>query len=212
MRRDKYLIQIDEYHYKPILSSSFLRKYKWYFNGYWQNENYFKTYSQKILHDFTPKDNLFSSTLEKDAADIQQCNAISIHFRRGDYVSNTKTAQHHGVCSIEYYMNAVQYVAKRVESPYFYIFSDDIDWVKSNFSLRYGNRVIEGNNQYNSFTDMYLMSLCKHHIIANSTFSWWGAWLGRNPDKIVITPQRWFADFSRNEEKKSIVPPDWIRL
>jgi len=212
IRGKKELIRIDESEYKVLLRSTLLRKSDLYFNGYWQNEDYFKFCDHKIRQAFTPRESLLSSdTVQSVITEIRNRNSVSIHFRRGDYVTDPKTAQYHGVCSLSYYEAAVNHITQKIRNPYFYIFSDDPAWVKKNFTLSYDHHIME-DKQYSSVIDMYLMSICQHHIIANSTFSWWGAWLNDSPQKLVIVPQRWFLDVIRNEEKKNIVPSSWVRL
>ena len=179
-----------------------------YLSGYWQSENYFKQSEVAIREDFS-----FVIPLSREnqaIADVMAgCNAVSLHVRRGDYVANAVTNAHHGTCSIAYYESAIKYITERVTDPIFFIFSDDIDWVKSHINMTHKAHFIEHNKGKNSYCDMQLMSLCKHHIIANSSFSWWGAWLGSNPEKIVIAPQQWFAQSATPD---GLIPASWIRL
>lgn len=120
-------------------------------------------------------------------------NSVSLHVRRGDYVRNSRTNATHGVCSIEYYQSAIEYILERVKHPILYVFSDDIEWVKQNLRTHLPTEYIDHNQGAASHFDMRLMSLCRHHVIANSSFSWWGAWLNPDPNKIVIAPRKWFA-------------------
>ena len=129
--------------------------------------------------------------------------------RRGDYVSNKKTNSMHGVCSLDYYRNAIKTILKRVENPVFFVFSDDIAWVKNNLVIDAPNVFIDHNSCMESYNDMRLMSLCQHHIIANSSFSWWGAWLGTNSNKIVIAPKQWFAHTKSTDD---LIPVAWLKL
>ena len=133
-----------------------------------------------------------------------------MHIRRGDYVSNPTTNKLHGTCSLEYYHNAVDIIAAKVSNPHFFIFSDDHEWARNNFKIDYPLTFVAHNNAGKNYEDMRLMSLCKHHIIANSSFSWWGAWLGSNPKKIVCAPRGWFKDKSLNTN--DIIPSDWSRI
>ncbi|WP_347988040.1 alpha-1,2-fucosyltransferase [Methylomonas sp. AM2-LC] len=181
---------------------------KCYLSGYWQSFQYFQKYTTEIRADFTYKIPLVNKNAEF-ADQIKQVNAISLHVRRGDYVSNPATLKNHGVCSLDYYDLAIQYIANHVLDPVFFIFSDDIDWVKKNININYKTYYVDHNSGNDSFNDMRLMSLCKHHIIANSSFSWWGAWLNSNPNKLVIAPQKWFAN---NNDTKDLLPTDWIKL
>jgi len=181
-----------------------------YLNGYWQSYRYFQNVDSIIRQEFKfplISENGNNETITK----IQKCNSISLHIRRTDYVNN-KNHDIHGTCSIEYYKRAAEYIAKRVSDPVFFIFSDDIDWARTNLNLNYPCEFISGNIGDKSYIDMQLMSLCKHNIIANSSFSWWGAWLNSNPNKIVIAPKRWFKDENLNKQTFDLIPKVWIRL
>ena len=141
---------------------------------------------------------------------MDQCNSVSVHIRRGDYISNKDTNALLGVCPMDYYDRAIAYIVERVVNPCFYFFSDDIAWVRRTFSLPFQSRFVDHNSGRQSFNDMRLMSLCRHHIIANSSFSWWGAWLGRNGDKTVIAPRRWFRRDIM--DLKDLCPDSWVLL
>ncbi len=179
-----------------------------YLDGYWQSEKYFKNIDANIRSDFTFKKPFSKSNL-KVASYISNSNAISLHVRRGDYVSNMKTNSVHGVCSINYYRDAIKYISSHVNKPVFFIFSDDITWVKNNLVIGAECVYVDHNSGADSYNDMRLMSLCKHHIIANSSFSWWGAWLGQNINKIVVAPKKWFA---KNKSTGDLLPTDWLKL
>lgn len=182
-----------------------------FFSGYWQSEKYFKNIEDIIRNDFKFKKKLFgkNSALKKV---IQNSNSVSIHIRRGDYVNNPSVFKTHGVCSIEYFRQAVALIKEHVNNPFFYIFSDDFEWVKQNDFGTSNYKFIDYNNGKSSYIDMQLMSNCKHNIIANSSFSWWGAWLNSNPEKIVITPKQWFANEQLNFRSENIVPKSWKRI
>ena len=179
-----------------------------YLMGYWQSEKYFADAEAEIRKDFSFRTPLVNRNAEL-AGQIKQFNAVSLHVRRGDYTNNPKTTATHGLCSLEYYRSAIRFIAERVEQPYFYIFSDDIPWVKGNLEIEFSCRYVDHNLGAESYNDMRLMSLCKHHIIANSSFSWWGAWLNPSPDKIVIAPERWFAN---QTDVQDLLPQGWVRL
>lgn len=181
-----------------------------YISGYWQSEKYFKEIEATIRQEFTfrqPLSSLSSALVVKIRENAN--TAISLHVRRGDYVSNSANNRVHGVCSLDYYQAAVEYIAERVAHPFFYIFSDDIEWVRTNIDLSFPYVLVDHNRGASSYEDMFLISVCKHHIIANSSFSWWGAWLSSNPDKIIITPRNWFSDENMRHD---LFPQSWIVL
>jgi len=179
-----------------------------YLSGYWQSEKYFTDVEAKIRTDFTfmlPMDNQNAELAQQ----ISLVNAVSLHVRRGDYVNDSKTNSTHGVCSLEYYRSAILEISKNIKDPHFFVFSDDIAWVQNNLKINYPCIYVEHNRNKESYNDMRLMSLCQHHIIANSSFSWWGAWLNSSPEKIVIAPKAWFA----NETiVKDLLPQGWVTL
>jgi hypothetical protein len=157
-------------------------------SGYFQNERYFKHIEQEIREDFT-----FGYPLEGKnkmmERQLDNCRPVAVHIRRGDYVQNTNAASNFVTCGKSYYERAVDYVLGKVDNPVFYIFSDDFDWVRKN--LNFENHLVtfvDWNKGDKNYIDLQLMSLCKHNIIANSSFSWWGAWLNANPDKVVVGP------------------------
>jgi hypothetical protein len=143
------------------------------------------------------------------ATEMQGLNAVSIHIRRGDYVKNEL---YNGACTLDYYRKAIDAISMRINDARFYLFSDDEQWAQDFLKiLSIQAVVIHWNKKADSYRDMYLMSQCKHHIIANSTFSWWGAWLNKNPQKTVIAPAIWFSDAPRDADK-DIIPDKWIRI
>lgn len=180
-----------------------------YLDGYWQSYRYFDPIEQILRNDFqfraipNDKNAEILSKLSKE-------QSVSVHVRRGDYVKHKKANLHHGVCPVEYYQSAMQYVADRVKGAHFYFFSDDIEWARQNLGHDYQASYINHNTGDTSFEDMRLMSHCKHNITANSSFSWWGAWLNSNPGKIVVAPKQWFNDTSR--DTSDLTPKNWIRL
>jgi hypothetical protein len=181
-----------------------------FLDGYWQNENYFKDIRPLLLKqtELKTKLNAKNSNWLKEVKDSY---SVSLHIRRGDYVENKNTNKFHGVMSIDYYKKALEFVAKNTSQKNLklFVFSNDIDWCKQNLKFAFPTTFIDGKNS--GAEDMRLMKHCKHNIMANSSFSWWGAWLNQNPDKIVIAPKIWFQDKQANAET-DIVPRDWIRL
>jgi hypothetical protein len=179
-----------------------------YLLGYWQTERYFEDIVDIIRADFAFKLPLNAKNLAL-AQQISEVNAVSLHVRRGDYVQNPAAFVVHGLCSLSYYREAIQSIANKVKQPYFFVFSDDMAWVKENLSIPFPCQYVAHNQGMDSYNDMRLMSLCQHHIIANSSFSWWGAWLNPNINKTVIAPKQWFAG---NKDTRDLLPAAWIKL
>lgn len=179
-----------------------------YLEGYWQSAKYFSPIAEAIRSDFTFRLPLSGANREL-AGQMTQNGAVSLHIRRGDYVSDVKTRTVLNLCPLEYYQRAVRFIAERVDRPHFFIFSDDPAWVKSNLKLEFPCSYIDHNRGAESYNDMHLMSLCRHHIIANSSFSWWGAWLDPRPDKIVVAPERWFANGNSTSD---LLPREWFQV
>jgi hypothetical protein len=180
-----------------------------YLQGYFQSEKYFKDYREELLSDF-----IFPADLNSENKEvlnlINENNAVSIHIRRGDYVNNKLTNTVHGVLPKSYYEQAIEIILSKVKEPYFFIFSDDPEWVMENFKLEVPFEIIAHNQGDQSYIDMQLMSCCDHNIIANSSFSWWGAWLNNNPEKIVIGANNWFLD--PGKQKNNIMCSNWIKI
>lgn len=178
-----------------------------YLHGFWQSEKYFIDIQDILINEFSfkyPQDDTNRDLNEK----IKFHESTAIHIRRGDYINNDETNQLHEVCSLDYYNKSITYIAERVSNPHFFIFSNDLQWVKEKFQINFPITIIEYNNGFRSYEDLRLMSQCKHNIIANSSFSWWGAWLNQNPDKIVCVPQQWFR--KKYQDTKYSLPKDCI--
>jgi len=180
-----------------------------YLSGYWQSEKYFSNHAAQIRQDFRFVPAL-SDENQKMVELIAGSNAVSIHIRRGDYLKNKTNMAIYGTCSPAYYQAAIQHIAERVSNPHFVLFSDDLEWAREKLKIDFHTTYVDHNSGAESFNDMRLMSLCQHHIIANSTFSWWGAWLGSNPAKIVIAPDPWFDD--QRIDASDLIPDSWHPL
>lgn len=174
--------------------------------GFFQDPLFFKKYEKDIRSLFSFKEEL-SPENKKWLKQMTETNSVSMHIRRDDYVFEQET---YLLMTEYYYIRAADYIAARVPNPHFYIFSDDMDWTKRNIHLKYPHTFIENNRGDDSYNDMRLMSVCKHNIIANSSFSWWGAWLNANPDKIVIAPNGWLND--DGSWGRHIIPKEWVQL
>jgi hypothetical protein len=178
-----------------------------YLTGYWQSEKYFKSIENVIRQDLTLKE-LQGEKYQKLLNKIALTNSVSVHIRRGDYLLEKNLCLFHP-CRPDYYLKAETFISEKVPSPELFIFSDDIEWVKQNIKFRFPATFVSDGNLAD-YRELMLMSACKHNITANSTFSWWGAWLNNNPKKIVITPQKWFIDPSMDE--KDLIPPSWVKM
>jgi hypothetical protein len=178
-----------------------------YLDGYWQSERYFNDISDIIRDDFLILHN--PSEMNRKMLDkIQNCNSVSVHIRRGDYVTNPKTQRVHFVCDEEYYETAFEMIKKQIEKPYFFVFSDDPLWAQNHIVPDGPVTFVSHNTGIQSSEDMRLMMNCKHHIIANSSFSWWGAWLGKKPEQLVIAPGKWFNTKVCNYHDR--LPSGWL--
>ena len=180
-----------------------------YLVGYWQNEGYFRTIADHIRHEFTLRALPDKVNAELLAA-IEGCAAVSLHVRRGDYVSDKSVLAHHGVCSLDYYRRAITLMGERVAEPHFFVFSDDIPWAREHLDIPWPVTYLGHNGSEAAHEDLRLMRACKHHVIANSSFSWWGAWLSEHPDKTVIAPRPWLSDPQLREVDP--VPAGWLKL
>lgn len=177
-----------------------------YFKGFWQSCKYFSKIRNKLIETFVNKPNI-SSKVQKIKGQLSETNSVAIHFRRGDYLTNNTAKQFHGICNLDYYYNAVNYLIKSCVNISLYIFSDDIQWVKQHFKVDVPIFFVEGNDD---FEDIILMASAKHNIIANSSFSWWGAYLNQNENKTVIAPANW----TKKHKSKDIdlIPKEWVIL
>jgi len=171
-----------------------------YLDGYWQSEKYFQSIEEIIHKEFTLKNKLQKEDLINK---INNSNSVSIHIRRDDYTNK----KNYYVLTIEYYKEAIKIIKEKNQNIHLFVFSDDINWVKNNLKTEFPITFIDGNKDYE---DLILMSMCKHNIIANSSFSWWGAWLNQNPHKIVIAPKKWFNKPEINT--KDLIPESWLKI
>jgi len=187
--------------YSPITLNT---SKKVYLDGYWQSEKYFDGIQSVIKEDFSLDHLLHYEPLQHSIGLLQSEFSVSIHVRRGDYITNPSTNSYHGILGLDYYERAITKVISLAEgNPLFFIFSDDIDWCRKNLKIPYKHIYISTGIDHH---DLYLMSICKHNIIANSSFSWWAAWLNKNSSKIIVAPKRWFAA----AEPNNIVPDKWL--
>jgi hypothetical protein len=199
-------IQEKYFHFDPAIFSI---KKNAYLSGYWQSEQYFFDFMNVIRHDF-----MFNQSLNVEnkriAEKIHAHNSVSLHIRRGDYVNKIQNINYFESCSLDYYYKGLAEISARQSDLRVYVFSDDIEWAKDNLNVTYPTLFINHNQGKDAFEDMRLMSLCKYNIIANSSFSWWGAWLNQYPEKMVIAPKHWFK--KALHDTRDLLPDNWIRL
>ena len=181
-----------------------------YISGYWQSEKYFKDIRHTICSDFSLKCEV-SQSRKKVLEQIRSSkNPVSVHIRRGDYVTNPSANATHGTCEPDWYRKAVQEITDDLEDTRLFVFSDDPDWVRQNLDFSRPVVFVEPGDDGRHHEDMHLMASCKAHIIANSTFSWWGAWLNTHEDKLVVAPKKWFR--SKTHSSVDILPDEWSKL
>jgi len=169
-----------------------------YLSGCFQSEKYFRRFERDIRNEFSFSDFVNEKNI-KIKGEIEKSNSISIHIKKGGYTQSN----FRGGCPMSYYNQAIEYLAQRISNPFFFVFSDEPEWAVENLKTSHNVIFISHNTDKDSFLDLQLMSLCKHNIIANSSFGWWAAWLNVNPDKIVISPKLWYED---------LIPHDWLRF
>jgi hypothetical protein len=178
-------------------------------DGYFQSEKYFSDFREEIASEFTlatPAGDRAQAILDQMATH----DAVCLHVRRGDYVANAATNAVHGTCPLDYYHQGLGIVCEGLENPHCYVFSDDPEWVRAHFSPAYAMSVVDIHGSDEAHEDLRLMAACKHFVIANSSLSWWGAWLGSNPSKRVVAPRRWFQ--GGTHDTKDLIPDGWTRI
>lgn len=177
-------------------------------DGYFQCEKYFADVAETIRADFRltdPPPPQTQAVLDR----IQASDAICLHIRRGDYVSNAQTNAYHGVCSLDYYRRGLEIVRDGLAQPHCFVFSDDPAWVRDNLHLDLPMTVVDIHGPDVAHEDMRLMSACRNFVTANSSFSWWGAWLGAHPEKRVVSPKQWFQG---GGDTRDLIPARWVQL
>lgn len=193
------------FHYSPAFAAL---SEAVFLEGYWQSERYFNGIQTVLLKDFALREPLPIECV-KLLEQIDASDAICVHVRRGDYLSNPVAAKVHGTCSIDYYRAGVSELAQGLARPMCFVFSDDPAWVHSAFAFDCPMTVVEVNRSEDAHLDLVLMAACRHFLIANSSLSWWGAWLGTCANKKVIAPARWFL--SLDKDTSDLVPQSWVR-
>lgn len=177
-----------------------------YFDGYWQSERYFKPIASLVKQELKLQ-NTVLSRFQMWQNLIQTSESVSVHVRRGDYTLLSMANRFLRPCGLDYYQKAASILLPQLQQPTFFVFSDDPVWAKTHLHFPVPTHYVTGNS---AAEDLALISQCQHHIIANSTFSWWGAWLAAFPHKKIIAPQQWFATERFNT--KDLLPDDWGRV
>lgn len=179
-----------------------------YLHGYWQSPRYFGPQTKRLRQDLTFTTSLTPENAEIAAQIADTGTAVSIHVRRGDYVATA--AGSHSTLSPEYYLSAAAQITEQAGPITCFVFSNDPAWARDNLNLDHPTVIVDINDETTGHFDLHLQSLCAHNIIANSTFSWWAAWLNPNPDKIVVAPKLWFAN--PKLANPDLLPPAWVRM
>ncbi len=175
-------------------------------DGYFQSPKYFEDIRPTLLREFVLKDK--SEAVANVEKMLHKSESVAVHIRRGDYAENPKVLKEFGVCSLTYYEKALAFMNQKLPEARYFVFSDDIAWVKEN--LAFGKNVVfVSDPSFSDADELYLMSQAKHNIIANSTFSWWAAWLNNNEDQTVIAPNPWFETTPYD---KNLIPKEWIQI
>lgn len=175
--------------------------------GYWQSERYFEEISDAIRAELTP--NSLGPAATEHAAAIEASPApVAVHVRRGDYAADPQKLSDHGLMGADYYYPASEAIANRVVNPEFFVFSDDPEWCASDLRLAGPMHIVSGET--NQIDDLGLMARCRHFVIANSSFSWWGAWLGERKGSVIATPAQWFSGLQL--DSSDMTPERWLKL
>jgi len=179
-----------------------------YFEGFWQSYRYLEPIQDILLKEITTKENIDEKYADL-FSQINSSNSVSLHIRRGDYISNPKTKKMHNVFGMEYYVMSIDMIREKILNPTFFVFSDDIEWAKNNLKIN-SPVVFVSSPEIKDYEELIIMSKCKNNIIANSSFSWWSAWLNQNKDKLVIAPKKWFNNLSINID--DLIPENWLKI
>jgi hypothetical protein len=204
---NKIRARLDRNYFYHFHSGLLKKKNNVYLDGYFQSYKYPDSIRKTLLDDFVLK-NGYSQDAQKTKNDIELSGeSVAVHVRRGDYSSSCKNWN--GLCDIKYYQQGLDQIKKKYSSVKLFIFSDDIAWARENLKFD-SPMVFVSRPTLSNAEELLLMSLCKHQIIANSTFSWWGAWLNQNPQKIVVAPSRWLL--VSNIDTSELLPSEWTTI
>lgn len=182
-----------------------------FLEGFWQHQKYFENLHPQVLQAITLKEAYKPAGYSIISQIEQDDSSVAMHIRRGDYVSDPNNLSFFGVMPVSYYQRAVAHICSKVKNPTFYVFSDDLDWVKDNIKIQEPMLFVDIAGGKKDYLELDTMRKCRHNIIANSSFSWWGAYLNNNPTKIVVAPAQWAADDNYNSYLQ-VQFPSWIKL
>jgi hypothetical protein len=197
-----FYLEKEEFSFDPQIFEAQSSRYYW---GYWQHFQYQEKITNLLRQEFQFKDNPEGENVWVKQKALM-LNSISLHVRRGDYLDNDLLGN---VCDLNYYQKSIAIMNKKIQHPLYIVFSNDIPWCQKFLPIQEAI-FVDWNMGENSYKDMQLMAFCKHHIIANSSFSWWGAWLNPDPGKLVISPKKWVNHPSM--DTSGMVLPNWITV
>lgn len=181
-----------------------------YMTGLWFSEYFFHDFTSEVRKELTLKDEL-SARGKEVLNQINSRVSVSLHVRRGDFAQNKAVKKRFGVCSVNYYTSAIDCLTSKLREEFcLFVFSDDLRWARENIRFRGEMQFVDAASNRVPHEDLILMAACEHHIISNSTFAWWGAWLGANPKKLVVCPEKWYV--ARRKRKYRMTPDCWISL
>lgn len=213
--RFRNIFQKIQYYYEPsprFHEELLNKKINLYLEGYFQTEKYFANYRSELIDLFQFRKGL-SNHGEFHKREIEKSQTpIAVHYRRGDMAKKPEINKIHGVVGAEYYSEAMMEIRKSIENPTFFIFSDDKEYIQELFSNESDVKLVTYEKTGNDWEDMYLMSLCHHFVIANSSFSWWSAWLAQYDNKVIYAPKPWFKDATKESLTMDLIPKQWLRL
>ncbi len=180
-----------------------------YLDGYWQSERNFPGCAAVLAAEFSLWEKLPETCLALEDK-ISSSDSICVHVRRGDYVTNSTANETHGLCSMDYYRRGIEHVARGLRKPHVFVFSDDPEFIRREFVAGYPVTIVDSHTPAKAHLDLHLMSKCHYFVIANSSLSWWGAWLGKFPSKRVVAPLQWFKTTAH--DTRDLIPSGWARL
>lgn len=178
--------------------------------GYWQSEKYFRDITAQLKKDFCFRRIFTENTVRWEREILNEANAVALHVRRGDYINLEDCKKIYAEITPDYYYRAIEYIKKRAEISKIFVFSNDLKWCKENLHFDLPVSFVDGNDEGHGYEDMYLMSICEHNVVTNSTFSWWAAWLNPHSEKLVIRPKEYYKIRDRFHDTSDLWPEKWL--